>query len=145
MRSADTLNDADEESFDFEAAARLAKFILCAPLRRPKLFALLFIASLGASLFMGTRVSPSYRSETGILVQKSVTLPSFADTSRNQPNSDSDPVVGVSEAVKGVTAWSPWSTRRISSRASDPRRTSPAPRPTRRGTRSRSSSSPSST
>jgi uncharacterized protein involved in exopolysaccharide biosynthesis len=100
MRS-DALNDADEESFDFEAAARLAKFILFAPLRRPKLFALLFLAALGSALLMGSRISPSYRSETGILVQKNVTLPSFADTSRNAPNNDSDPVVGVSEAVKG--------------------------------------------
>jgi uncharacterized protein involved in exopolysaccharide biosynthesis len=93
--------DPDDESLDLAATKEMLVLVARAPLRRPKLSALIFLGVALFGAFASLKVSPSYEAQAAIVVQKNATMPTFGDTAKNAQNNDYDPAIGVSEAVKG--------------------------------------------
>jgi uncharacterized protein involved in exopolysaccharide biosynthesis len=75
--------------------------ILRAPLRRPRLAAVIFASVTLLATIAAVRVSPTYEAQAAIVVQKNAMLPTFGEAAKNVPSNEIDPAVGVSEAVKG--------------------------------------------
>jgi uncharacterized protein involved in exopolysaccharide biosynthesis len=99
-QSSRSLNDSQDE-FDFAATKEMLVLILRAPLRRPRLAAVIFASVTLLATIAAVRARPTYEAQAAIVVQKNAMLPTFGEAAKNVPSNEIDPAVGVSEAVKG--------------------------------------------
>jgi uncharacterized protein involved in exopolysaccharide biosynthesis len=90
----------DDESLDLRAIQESLSLIVRAPLRRKKLALALLASAMLLGAWGGRHWKPSYQASGSILVQRSVTLPNFADPSRGTQGNDFDPAVGASDSVR---------------------------------------------
>jgi uncharacterized protein involved in exopolysaccharide biosynthesis len=95
------MDETDDDSFDFAGTLEKLVLVLRAPRRHPRLAAAIFGLVALLAVFASFKVAPTYESRAAIVVQKNAMLPSFGDAAKNAPNNDFDPVIGVSETVKG--------------------------------------------